>query len=157
MSKESWWKKGVRFECQGSGQCCVSRGEYGFVFLTLADRRRLAKKLRLRTSEFTKKYCATFNGAYHLIEEPSRPECMFLEGNRCSVYSARPEQCRTWPFWPDVLSPKAWKKEVANYCPGVGKGPLISAETIEKQMAQQQKTDDSVVAEARRRQNLPRL
>ena len=33
--------------------------------------------------------------------------CAFLDGNRCSVYAARPEQCRTFPF--------AWR--VAEGCP----------------------------------------
>ncbi len=150
-SQESpWWQAGVRFECQGSGQCCVSRGEYGYVFLTIEDRQRLAKKLRLRTTEFTKKFCQKFKGAYHLTEKPGVTECMFLNGNRCTVYSARPSQCRTWPFWPDVLSAKTWKKEVASYCPGVGKGPLIEAKVIRQKMAEQQRTDDMVVSEATR-------
>lgn len=147
---QKWWKSGVRFECQGSGQCCVSRGEYGYVFLSLEDRQRLAKKLKLSTAAFTKKYCQKFKGAYHLAEEADRPECMFLDGNRCEVYSARPSQCRTWPFWPDVMNAKTWKKEVANYCPGVGKGPVISAKEIEKRVVEQTRTDEMVVGEARR-------
>lgn len=149
-NKKNWWEDGVRFECQGSGQCCVSRGEYGYVFLTLEDRQRLAKQLRIPTAEFTRKYCQNLKGAFHLIEEPDRPECMFLKGNRCSVYSARPSQCRTWPFWPDVLSVKAWKKEVASYCPGVGKGPLIPADVIRKNMREQERTDQAVINEALR-------
>ena len=33
---------------------------------------------------------------------------MFLEdGYRCSIYNARPTQCRTYPFWPRfVQSPE---------------------------------------------------
>ena len=30
-------EKGIRFECQGSGNCCVSRGAYGFVYLSKRD------------------------------------------------------------------------------------------------------------------------
>ena len=30
-------KNGIRFECQGSGKCCVSRDSYGFVYLSNID------------------------------------------------------------------------------------------------------------------------
>jgi len=38
MKKDKWYADGIRFECQGSGKCCSSRGEYGFVYLTKGDR-----------------------------------------------------------------------------------------------------------------------
>ena len=31
------YKEGIKFECQSSGNCCVSRGSYGFVYLSLKD------------------------------------------------------------------------------------------------------------------------
>ena len=31
------YKSGIRFECQGSGNCCVSRESYGFVNLSDKD------------------------------------------------------------------------------------------------------------------------
>lgn len=129
-----FYKNGLRFQCQGSGKCCTSHGEYGFVFLTIDDRRRFAKYLNISTSEFTKTYCERTNNAWHLKEDPANPDCMFLKNKRCTVYEARPTQCRTWPFWPEVMNAKAWATEVATFCPGVGKGPLISKEEIEKVM-----------------------
>ena len=36
------YKEGVRFECQGSGNCCVSRDSYGFVYLSHNDLKRFA-------------------------------------------------------------------------------------------------------------------
>jgi uncharacterized protein len=141
MSK--WWSEGIRFECQGSGQCCVSRGQYGFVYLSLADRRQMAKFLKLQTRDFTKNYCEKDRyGKFHLKEDQNRLECMFLKDNRCGVYSARPTQCRTWPFWPEVMGAKTWAKEVAAYCPGVGKGPVISPEQIQKQLDQQSRSEE---------------
>jgi hypothetical protein len=106
----NWWHGGIRFACQGSGKCCVSRGAYGYVYLTLADRRRLASAHGLPTREFTRKFCAKSEGLFHLVDEGA--QCRFLSGNRCSVYESRPTQCRTWPFWPENMSAKAWTASV---------------------------------------------
>ena len=129
--KDKFYKDGLRFECQGSGKCCTSHGEFGFVYLTPSDRKRFAKFFKIRTAEFTKKYCDRTHGIWHLKENPKEPDCMFLEGKRCSVYEGRPSQCRTWPFWNDVMNAKSWTKEVASFCPGVGKGKLWSAKEID--------------------------
>lgn len=135
MSNNSeFYEKGLRFQCQGSGNCCTSHGEFGFVFLTIDDRRRFAKHLKLSTAAFTRKYCDLKDGVWHLKEDKKNPDCMFLANKRCSVYEARPTQCRTWPFWPEVMNAKSWGKEVASFCPGVGKGQLWSKTEIEKIM-----------------------
>jgi hypothetical protein len=127
-----WWSNGIRFECQGSGKCCVSRGTTGYVYLTLVDRQRLAKFFELSTREFTRRYCAKTHGQFHLVDT-SGP-CQFLDGTRCSVYEGRPTQCRTWPFWPENMSPKAWSRDVAGFCPGVGKGRLWTAAEIQGEL-----------------------
>lgn len=140
-----WWSEGVRFQCQGSGKCCTSHGEYGFVFLSLEDRRRFAKYFKISTTQFTKKYCQKFNGAFHLTEDPKNPDCMFLKNKRCGVYEARPTQCRTWPFWPEVMQAKTWNKEVLSFCPGVGKGPVIKKSEIEKNLKLQSRSEDQII------------
>ena len=38
-----FYQKGVRFQCQGSSNCCVSRGSYGFVYLSKKDTLRLVQ------------------------------------------------------------------------------------------------------------------
>ena len=149
VSKENeWWQEeGVRFECQGSGKCCVSRGHYGFVYMNLNDRRRMAKTLKMTTSAFTRKHCVMSDGVYHLREDRANGDCGFLEGgNRCGVYEGRPEQCRTWPFWPEVMNAKTWKKEVAAFCPGVGKGRLHTPKEISETMARQAKSELDLVS-----------
>jgi Fe-S-cluster containining protein len=137
----NWWHDGVRFQCQGSGKCCTSHGEYGFVYLNLKDRQRMAKFLKLSTAAFTKKYCDKRDGFFHLKERRDNPDCLFLKSKRCGVYEARPTQCRTWPFWPEVLEPKAWKKDVVAFCPGVGKGPVVPAASIQKMLDEQAQGD----------------
>lgn len=144
---KNWWADGIKFECQGSGNCCLSRGEYGYVFLTRDDRKNMAEHLKLTLSEFTKKYCDRKNGIYHLKEEPEvRSECAFLvNGNRCGVYEARPIQCRTWPFWPEVMNAKTWNKEVKTFCPGVGKGKVHTAEEIQKVLNEQKHSETQLL------------
>ncbi|MBN21175.1 MAG: zinc/iron-chelating domain-containing protein [Bdellovibrionaceae bacterium] len=131
MSK-NFYKDGLRFECQGSGKCCTSRGSYGFVYLTLKDRKRMARVLGLNTSVFTRKYCSKTDGHFHLKETSG--DCRFLNLNRCEIYEGRPDQCRTWPFWPENMNSKTWNQEVKSYCPGIGKGKLFTKEEIEAQL-----------------------
>lgn len=59
-------------------------------------------------------------------------DCIFLDRAKvpgkalCGVYGARPTQCRTWPFWSEMLeSERAWEaaKRVTP-CPGMGNGAL---------------------------------
>lgn len=142
-----WWENGVKFECQGSGKCCTSHGEFGFVYVTLEDRRRFADHFGITTSEFTKKYCEQKSGIWHLIERKGNPDCLFLEGKKCGVYKARPTQCRTWPFWPEVMDAKSWKKDVVAFCPGVGQGKTVSAASIAKQLAEQMNSEAQLLKE----------
>jgi uncharacterized protein len=129
---KAFWKDGIRFECQGSGQCCVARNGYGYVYLNIEDRRRFAKHFKISTGAFTRKYCKKTNGWFHLSD--FKGACQFLDGKRCTTYEARPNQCRTWPFWPEVMNAKTWNREVAAFCPGVGKGRLYTAQEIEAQL-----------------------
>ena len=128
------YKDGIRFECQGSGKCCTSHGEFGEVYLTKDDRKNMAKALNLTTTAFTKKFCNNLDGTFALKQEPGNPDCIFLKDKKCGVYKGRPTQCRTWPFWPDVMNAKAWKKDVVSFCPGIGKGKLHSPEFIESEL-----------------------
>lgn len=58
--------------------------------------------------------------------------CEFCDPNtkQCTVYAARPAQCRTFPFWPaNTNDPMAWTL-AAMSCEGIGRGELISEEEI---------------------------
>ncbi|MGC4114127.1 MAG: YkgJ family cysteine cluster protein [Myxococcales bacterium] len=123
--------KHLRFECQGCGQCCHTRGEAGFVVLTAEDQRRLAAHFRMPLAAFLEAFTATLGEQVQLKEEPGRTACLLMEGTRCGVYQARPLQCRTWPFWPEHLEPGAFEREVASFCPGAGKGEAWDPETVE--------------------------
>ncbi len=63
-----------------------------------------------------------------LISKPSKQsngpisgsECIFLENKKCSIYSVRPTQCRTYPFWPSIMSESEWNLE-SKLCEGINK------------------------------------
>ena len=131
--------EGLRFECQGSGNCCTSRGSYGYVYLDAYDRQRLAKALGITTRNFTSRYCEKTDGYWHLKDRDQ--DCAFLKDRRCSVYPGRPTQCRTWPFWPENLNPRVWTTEIASFCPGVGKGPKVSAAEIKRIAATERRAE----------------
>jgi Fe-S-cluster containining protein len=129
MSKgKPFYKNGIRFECQGDGKCCVTRGRYGYVYLSFNDRKRIAAHLGMSTDAFTAKFTKKVDGLYEL--QYTGRDCPFLNVRQCSIYAARPWQCRTWPFWPENMSDEVWDREVASWCPGVGKGRLYTAEEI---------------------------
>ena len=147
---KEFYKKGLNFKCQGSGKCCVSRGEYGNVYLTKSDKVAMAKYLKLSVKQFLKKYCEVTDGVLHLIQPKNTDDCIFLEKNRCTVYGARPTQCRTWPFWPENMNPKAWKKNVVAFCPGASvrtKESLVPFEKIQKQVEKQRISEKELTGE----------
>ena len=64
------------------------------------------------------------------LRERANGDCVLLDGKGCSSYAVRPQQCRAYPFWPEVVkSREAWLRE-ARRCPGIGVGELHSAEAI---------------------------
>lgn len=110
-----------RFKCTGCGKCCT--GEPGNVFITDGDISRMAKKLGMSEKRFMKHHTRltydpdTKMRRYSLRETPSmtRPgdmNCEFLDDLtfRCRLYEVRPLQCRTYPFWPEIVESKhAWE------------------------------------------------
>ena len=46
---------GIKFSCQSSGNCCVSRGNHGYVYLSKDDLNKLAIFFNQNKNEFKKK------------------------------------------------------------------------------------------------------
>jgi len=119
-------EEGFRFRCQpGCTECCRQRG---FVYLNEGDLKRAAGFLGLTPAAFERRYA--YRTRHRLrLRVPRNAHCPFLLEDGCSIHPAKPDQCRIFPFWPElVASRRAWAK-TAKYCPGIGKGHLISIET----------------------------
>ncbi|TWT95823.1 Flagellin N-methylase [Botrimarina colliarenosi] len=130
-SKQPWHHDGLRFTCTECGDCCT--GEPGYIWLNKAEIAEMAERCELPVDEFEAEYVVTI-GVRKSLRERGNGDCVMLdaESRKCTVYTARPRQCRTWPFWDSNLkSPKAWAETCA-VCPGSGKGKLYSIEEIEE-------------------------
>lgn len=126
-----WFHKGLRFSCTQCGNCCRTHDSYAYVYLAEADIQALSQHLQLDRATFLEQHCQSEDGWTTLrIDQPA---CPFLnEEGGCSVYQARPKQCRSWPFWAENLPKATWEGPVSDCCPGIGKGPLIPATEIQR-------------------------
>lgn len=132
MEEQPWFKDGLRFKCTQCGDCCT--GAPGYVWVNKDEIADLAALMNLEVAEFEAKYVRKVGVRKSLIEY-SNGDCVFLKDRKCTVYHARPLQCRTWPFWQSNLkSPEAWE-HTCEVCPGSGKGQIVPVEEILRQMA----------------------
>lgn len=126
----------MRFFCTQCARCC--RYEEGFVFLTRGDIGLLARSLEESEDEFIARYCRWVPMGFTMqlsLREQRNRDCVFWRDGGCSVYDARPSQCRTYPFWQHLVETWAdWDRE-AETCPGIGVGPTVSDEEVSHALA----------------------
>ncbi len=133
VKKEIWFEDGLRFKCTGCGQCCT--GTPGYVYISEPDLHRLAAHHKLSPEEFAAQY-TRLEGEYYILQDrPESYDCVFLKDNRCSVYEARPTQCRTFPWWAYHLNDKQDWEEAAKRCEGINHpdAPVVPALHIQEQ------------------------
>lgn len=139
-----WFSRGLRFTCIANcGQCCS--GAPGYVWLTEDEIKAIATRLGCTRNAMATTYLRIASGKVSLREQPNG-DCVFLvrPGMGCSIYADRPTQCRTFPFWPEVLrSPERWEDET-DYCPGVGKGRLYCADDCAAKAAETRRAGRAV-------------
>lgn len=127
----SWYKDGLKFKCTGCGQCCT--GAPGYVWLSPEEVDAIAAHLNISKEKFLQTYTRIVFGRPSLREDRINFDCIFLKDNKCQIYSARPSQCRTFPWWKEnITSPESWK-EVAERCEGVNHpdAPIVPIDIIE--------------------------
>ncbi len=133
MSETPWYGDGLRFTCSQCGDCCT--GAPGYVWVNNEEIASLAATVGIEdVDEFERLYVRKVGVRKSLKEFPNG-DCVFFdtESRGCTVYSARPRQCRTWPFWDsNIKTPETWQA-TCEACPGSGKGKLYQLGEIEDQ------------------------
>jgi uncharacterized protein len=134
MAGKPWYKDGLRFTCSGCGDCCT--GAPGYVWVNKEEIAALAAQVDISVEEFEAKYVREIGVRKSLLEYENG-DCVFFDNKtrKCSVYEARPRQCRTWPFWDSNIDSKESWAYTCGVCPGSGQGRLYSLEEIQDQAA----------------------
>jgi uncharacterized protein len=129
---DPWYHAGLNFTCSQCGDCCT--GAPGHVWVINSEIAALAEALGETVEAFEEKYVRRV-GARKSLKERANYDCILLDGQtrRCTVYAARPRQCRTWPFWDSNLKTPADWERTCSVCPGSGQGKLHTIEEIETQ------------------------
>ncbi len=131
----SWYKKGLFFKCKKCGRCCT--GFSGFVWLLKEEIENISSFLKISREDFLKIYTVKILGKISLKETSPYYSCIFFKNNKCIIYKARPIQCKTYPFWPTILSSEKTWKNAQKTCPGMlDKKNRISKEEIAKILKQ---------------------
>ena len=116
----------LRFQCQpGCIKCCEQQG---FVYLTEDDLTRLAAYVKMTPRAFERRYVYRTKNLRRL-RVPRHAQCIFLKPDGCSVHAAKPLQCRTFPYWPELVDDKREWLKTGQWCPGIGKGELITIQS----------------------------
>lgn len=126
----TWFQDGVRFECTQCGACC--RGP-GYTLVSLEEQKVLAAHLNISLEQFREYYTTLVEGGRRILKDSPHGEyCTFLdsETNQCSVHEARPQQCRTFPFWRHHFESEGNWGLLGQQCEGVGRGQLFTEEDI---------------------------
>lgn len=129
---DPWYKDGLKFECTRCGNCCT--GEPGFVWIDDAELLAIADHLG-ESVEVVRGLHTRSGHRGQTLRERTNGDCVFYErAVGCTIYSVRPRQCRTWPFWDSNLrSPEEWER-TRQICPGAGSGELIPADEITRRL-----------------------
>lgn len=100
------------------GRCCT--GESGYIYISQEEILNIAALLQLDIPTFVETYLFKKGYKYSIKEvvHEGSNDCIFFDRkiNGCSIYEARPTQCRTFPFW-DYFRQRV--DELKQECPGI--------------------------------------
>ena len=120
LSQEGYEFKFTPSACETCGGACCT-GASGYIWAKYPEIEKMAEFLELTVEDFATMYLKKVKHRYSIIEKKLDSEnyaCIFFneELKQCSIYSVRPRQCRTFPFWETFKNNKA---EVSKECPGI--------------------------------------
>lgn len=127
-----WYRDGLRFECTRCGNCCT--GAPGVVWVTDENIEDIAAYRNEKFAEVYARFTRPF-GSKRSLREKENGDCIFYDRSQgCTIYSVRPPQCRTWPFWHSNVDTETDWQRTCKTCPGAGQGELIPVEEITRRL-----------------------
>ena len=82
-----------QIDCLACGNCC----RVATAKVTERDVERLAKHLRQKPARFLAEFTEESAEEGVVLRRDKKTGCVFLSGNECTVYDARPESCQRFP------------------------------------------------------------
>ena len=97
----------------------------------------MAVHLKMSLEEFSESFQVLYDPASEqpVLEAKEGKGCPLLDADRqCRVHAVKPSQCRTFPFWSELLDDERAWLEARRDCPGMDApdGRLYSTEEIRK-------------------------
>ena len=106
----------AEIDCTACANCC----RVTEVGITEKDIEKLAKFVGTSPGEFVEQFTALDDGGAMILKK-NEAGCVFLEGNLCSVYAARPHNCANFPHvvrGTGSIASRMWEfVDRVNYCP----------------------------------------
>ena len=80
-------------DCLACANCC----RVATARVTERDIERLGRRLRLKRERVMADFVVESEEEGHILRREESGACVFLSGNECTVYEARPESCQKFP------------------------------------------------------------
>jgi Fe-S-cluster containining protein len=106
-----------QIDCTQCANCC----RVATAKVSGRDIERLARYLRISPADFIAQYTAESEDEGTILRRTDEAGCVFLDGNECTVYDARPETCQRFPHvvrGNGSIASRMWQFiDRACYCP----------------------------------------
>lgn len=121
-----FFDEGLCFECQQCGACCT--GAPGTIYVSGEEIDAIAQYLEITVAAALADFLYPYKNSFS-IREDAAGNCFFYKGG-CTIYTVRPLQCRSFPFWFENVRTRANWQAMSRQCPGIGRGRRYTREEI---------------------------
>ena len=129
----------LRFACTGCGACCTGARDH-VVEISMREMEAIRAFLDISPAWLRRRYLVREADGSRGIRLGRDGRCPFLgDDNRCRIYAVRPTQCRTYPWWPELVTQQSdWDAE-ATRCEGLNRGAIVPLARIERMLARERR------------------
>ena len=139
MSDQPYYRRArLRFACTGCGACCTGAADH--VEVDAREAEAIRRFLGVSPAWYRRRYLIREPDGSRGIRLDDDGRCPFLgRNNRCRIYSVRPRQCRSYPWWPELVNHRHGWEEEAKRCEGMNRGEIVPLAYIERTLSGQRK------------------